>query len=245
MKVLKHLLLGLCAAALLSLPCYAAVCGFVIESDGNACRECALGDLGADAVRACTHADIALLSAGELGIGLQPGPVDESDIAESFPTNGTVVVLEMNRRELELLLEQSLSHITLGEDERIDEAASAYDGFFCVSGMCMSFDASAPIGQRLYELTTESAADTLTVAVTAEYADGEAVCTLREAVTAYLDGIDKLDPPTADRIKALGANDSPIVGGLLSKGTVLVLAAVAFCFGGFRWRRRMRERTER
>ena len=187
---------------LLAQPVPAADCGMVIASDGGGCRECAMGDLGADALRYYTGADVALLPAAELGISLQAGPIDEQALAESFPTDGTIVVKTMSREELCALLEQGVGHITLGEDERIDEEQSASKDFFCPAGLTFCYDASAPVGERLYELETESDAEYLTVAVPAEYADGTPVGTVREAVAAWASYCGTLNPPDTGRIQS-------------------------------------------
>lgn len=221
----------------------AAEVGMVVASDGALCRECELGDLGADALRRYTGADIALFALGDLGIGLQPGPADEQAIVQSFPNDAAVAVAELDEAALRALLEQSVAQITLDENERIDEMASANADFFCVSGFSFAYDASAPEGARIYELTLEG--DTVTAALPARYTGGESVCTVREAVTAYLDEQGTVQPPEGGRIRVLGANDNPIIGGVFPKSFVLVIVVVAVAFGGMRYRKQMRERTER
>lgn len=229
--------------AALTMPVLAAEVGMVVASDGMLCGECELGDLGADALRVYTGADIALFASGDLGIGLQPGTVDEGKIAQSFPNDEPVVVVELDEAALRALLEQSVAAIVLDENERIDQTASASADFFCVSGFTFAYDASAPVGERIYELNLER--NTVTAALPARYAAGETVCTVREAVAAYLDGPETIQPPEGGRIRVLGANDNPIIGGVFPKGFVLVVAAVAVAFGGMRYRKQMRERTER
>lgn len=221
----------------------AAEVGMVVASDGALCRECELGDLGADALRDGTGADIALFALGDLGIGLQPGTVDAEKIAQSFPNDEPVVVVELDADALRALLERSVAQITLDGDERIDEAASANGDFFCVSGFTFAYDASAPAGERIYSL--ELGSDTVTAALPARYADGESVCTVCEAVAAYLEKLGTIQPPEGGRIRVLGANDNPIIGGVFPKSFVLVIAVVAVAFGGMRYRKQMRERTER
>ena len=228
-------------ALLLAQPVYAAECVDRLDSDGDRCRECALGDFGADALRAYTGADVALFASGDLGITLPAGNIDASAIADSFPADETVVVAEVTAGQLRELLEQSVSRITLGGDERIDETASAYDGFFCVSGFTFSYDASAPVGERMYDF--DLADGTYTLAVSAKYAEGNPAGTIRQAVTAYCDELGQVSPPEGGRIRALGANDNPIIGGYLPRSFVIILAVVAIIFGGGRYRRRMN--TER
>ena len=76
MQIMKRLLCMLAALLLLAGSAAAAEVGMVVASDGAMCRECELGDLGADALRFYTGADIALFASGDLGVGLQPGVLD-------------------------------------------------------------------------------------------------------------------------------------------------------------------------
>lgn len=231
----------LLALLALSAPALALSCTDRIDSDGNMCRECALGNFGADALRWYTGADIALFAAGDLGITLAAGEVTEQNLSDSFPHDKPIVVTEVTAEELRALLEESLSHITLGPDEAIDEIASAYEGFFCVSGFTYSYDASAPVGQRVYVLPLKG--ETLTLAISSEYASGDKVCTIREAVTAYCEDLGSLAPPEGERIRVLGAWENQIVGGYFPKEFILFLAVVIIIFSGARYRRRLN--TER
>ncbi len=243
MQIMKRLLCMLAALLLLAGSAAAAEVGMVVASDGAMCRECELGDLGADALRFYTGADIALFASGDLGVGLQPGVLDEEKLEASFPNDAQIALAQLDETALRRLLEQSVSHITLDKNERIDAAASAYAGYFCVSGFSFRYDASAPEGERIYELDWPGG--TVTAALPARYGGGEPVCTIREAAAAYLDSLGTIQPPEGGRIRALGANDEPIVGGVFSRGFVLVVAVVAMVFGGARYRKKMRERTER
>lgn len=238
MKRFVCLILALLA---LSVPALALSCTERIDSDGNMCRECALGNFGADALRWYTGADIALFASGDLGITLAAGEITEQSLSDSFPQDKPIVVTEVTAEELRALLEESLSHITLGPDEAIDEAASAYEGFFCVAGFTYSYDASAPVGQRVYVLPLKG--ETLTLAISSEYASGDKVCTIREAVTAYCEDRGSVAPPEGDRIRVLGAWENQIVGGFFPKEFIIIVAAVAIIFGGARYRRRLN--TER
>lgn len=241
----RQLFCFILALLVLSGSALAAVCGSRIDSDGDRCRECALGNFGADALRFFTGADLALFASGDLGITLPAGEITEQRLAESFPYDKAIVLMDVRREELAALLEESLSRITLGADERIDTAASAYDGFFCVSGFGFSWDASAPVGQRLYDLPLEDR--TYTLALPAEYApdtaDLRSAGTIREAVSAYCESLGEVTAPAADRTTVLGAWENQLVGGYIPRGFVLIVAVVAMIFGGARYRRRLN--TER
>lgn len=239
---LKQLICLLLFAGLLCGTASAAVCGERIDSDGDMCRECALGNFAADAIRSYTGSDIALFPSGDLGITLPAGDITPERIADSFPVDREIVVAEMTADEIRLLLENSLSHIVLTEEEIIDTQASAYEGFFCISGFEYTCDASAPVGQRVYALPLKG--DVLTLAISSEYADGESVCTIREAVSAWCDSAETVSPPLDnDRILVIGAGENRIIGDIIPPYFVLVLTVVVFAFSGARYRRRLN--TER
>ena len=238
---LKQLICLLLFAGLLCGTASAAVCGERIDSDGDMCRECALGNFAADAIRSYTGSDIALFASGDLGITLPAGDITPERIADSFPADREVVVAEMTADEIRLLLEDSLAHIVLTEEEIIDTQASAYEGFFCISGFEYTCDASAPVGQRVYDLPLEG---TYTVAVSSEYASGEYACTVREAVLAWCEDMETVFPPADnDRINVIGAGENRIIGDIIPPYFVLILTVVVFAFSGARYRRRLN--TER
>ena len=162
-------------------------------------------------------------------------------MADSFPTDTQYVLAELTEQELRDILEDSLSHIVLGSDETLDEAASAWEGFLCISGFSYSYDASAPVGSRVYALGVDSGA--LRAAVPASCSGGVAVGTLREAASAYCLELETVVPPDTGRIRVLGANLNHIVGNYIPKGFVILIAAVAIIFSGARYRRRLN--TER
>ena len=241
-RSLKQLICLLAAVFLLSGSALAAVCDMRIDSDGDMCRECALGNFGADAIRAYTGADIALFASGDLGITLPAGDVTPERINDSFPYDREIVVTEVTAEELRLLLEESLSHIVLTEAEVIDPVASAYEGYFCISGFEYTCDASAPVGQRVYVLPLKD--ETLTLAISSEYASGDKVCTIREAVTAYCGQLETVAPPADnDRILVIGAGENRIIGGMIPPYFVILLTLVIIIFSGAKYRRRLN--TER
>lgn len=236
---MKRFVLFVWAALLLAAPVWAVECVDRLDSDGDMCRECDLGNFGADALRAYTGSDLAFFASGDLGITLPAGTVTAERLAESFPYDKPVVLTKVSAEEVRELLEQSLSHIVLGEDERIRTEDSAYAGFFCVSGFQFSYDASAPVGQRVYDLPL---AGEYTLAISAEYADGEPAGSIREAVESYAESLPQIGP-AEERITVLGAWDKAIIGGWIPKEFVLILAAVAIVYGGAKYRRRLN--TER
>lgn len=237
---MKRVLFFTLAVLLLAAPAWAVECSERLDSDGDMYQECDLGNFGADALRAFTGADIALFASGDLGITLPAGPVTPERLKDSFPADKDVVLVNATAEEIRQLLEQGLSHIVLGEDERIRPEDSAYEGFFCVSGFSFSYDASAPVGQRVYDFPLEGE---YTLAITADYAQGAPAGTVFEAVSDYAAAQTTVAPAREERIRVLGAWDKAIVGGWLPKEFVLILAVVVLVFSGARYRRRMN--TER
>lgn len=239
--ILKQILCLLLLAIPLSGSALAAVCTDRIDSDGDMCRECSLGNFAADAIRAYTGADIALFASGDLGITLPAGEVTPDRIQDSFPKPVDIVLTEVTADEVRALLEEGLSHITLDETETIDTAASAWDGFFCVSGFSFSYDASAPVGQRVYDFPLEG---NYLLAVSSVYCAGTPAGTVQDAVSTFCSEVDTVSPPEDnDRIQVLGAGEDRIVGGLIPPYFILILTVVVFLFSGAKYRRRLN--TER
>jgi len=81
-----------------------------------------LGNLFADAVRAATAADIALLDAGGFRGGLKAGPVTQGDLYQAYPGDTRIVVGTLTGAQLAELLSQAAANV-------------GNDGFLQVSGV--------------------------------------------------------------------------------------------------------------
>ena len=114
--------------------------------------ECTLGDAVADAVRVSLSTDIAIVCGGDLVHNLLPGEITYDGLIAAFKEDRPLAVVNVTPKELRVLLEAGLSHITLDKTESIDSAASAYDGFPQISGFTLSYDASSPPGERVHEI---------------------------------------------------------------------------------------------
>ena len=114
--------------------------------------ECTLGDAVADAVRVSLGADIAIVNGGDLVRNLLPGEITYDELRASFKEDRPLAVVTVTPMALRGILEAGLSHITLDSTETIDSAASAYDGFPQISGFTLSYDTTAPPGQRVHEI---------------------------------------------------------------------------------------------
>jgi 2',3'-cyclic-nucleotide 2'-phosphodiesterase (5'-nucleotidase family) len=104
-------------------------------------REAAIGNLVADAMRAATGADVAIMNGGGLR-GNKEYPAGSSitarDIFTEMPFGNVVLVLEAKGSDIKAMLEHGLSR-----------AGTEFGGFPHVSGVKVVFDPAKPIGQRI------------------------------------------------------------------------------------------------
>ena len=106
----------------------------------SAAGESSLGDLVADAQRAATHADFALMNPGGLRSDLRAGPVTWGDVLTLHPFGNHLVTLDMTGAQLRSLLEQQWP-----------TDPSAPLRIFKTSGLYYSWDAARPRGARVVE----------------------------------------------------------------------------------------------
>ena len=229
---MKRLLCFLLLIFLLPVNVLAAECVERLDSDGYGCQECVLGDFAADAMRCVCGTEIALCASGDLGITLPAGALTRADFENSFPTDSTIVVTTISGEDLRALLEASLSGITLNEKEEIDKQLSASPDFFCISGFTFSYDASAPVGERVYNWEYDEREFTL--AVSSAYQEGTPVDTLARICWDYAECEGTIEAPEGDRIQVLGAHTNSIVGHFISREAILLLTLVILAYGAFR-----------
>ncbi len=99
--------------------------------------EYAVGRLIADAQRAATGAEVAIMNNGGIRRGLPAGPVTYGDLFELQPFQNALVVLRVSGRVLLAALEHSLV-----DDGRVDAQ---------VSGLAVRYAPAAPRGSRVVE----------------------------------------------------------------------------------------------
>jgi 2',3'-cyclic-nucleotide 2'-phosphodiesterase (5'-nucleotidase family) len=107
-------------------------------------REAAIGNLVADALRAHFRADAALMNGGGLrGDREYPAGhvLTRQDLAREMPFGNAVVLLELSGADLRQALEQGLAEVEKGAGR-----------FPQVSGVTLSYDPTAPAGQRIRDL---------------------------------------------------------------------------------------------
>lgn len=114
--------------------------------------ECTFGDAAADAVQFALGTDLAIVCGGDLVRNLLPGEITYDELKAAFREDRPLAVIDVTPQQLRIILEAGLSHITLDKTEKIDGAASAYDGFPQISGFTLSYDTTAPPGERLREV---------------------------------------------------------------------------------------------
>jgi len=102
--------------------------------------ESTLGDLVADAQRAATHADIALMNPGGLRSDLRAGPVTWGDVLTLHPFANHLITLDMSGAQLLAVLEQQWP----GD-------SNALPRILKTSGLYYSWDPARPAGARIVE----------------------------------------------------------------------------------------------
>jgi hypothetical protein len=125
------------------------------DTSGATNTELSLGSVTADAARAFGQADVALLPSEDFGSNLQPGGVTEEDLAQCLQRNSTLAVVEMTARQLCQELEWGFSFVTLDPAETIDQEDSYFPGYLQLSGLRVTYDATAPAGERIYSIELE------------------------------------------------------------------------------------------
>ncbi|MCC8121409.1 MAG: 5'-nucleotidase C-terminal domain-containing protein, partial [Oscillospiraceae bacterium] len=137
-------------------------------------------------------------------------------------------------------LEYSVSFAVLGEDEKIDQESSEFDGFLQISGFWFRYDLSAQPGDRVLYVelddgtVLERGDETMffTVCATEYMLSGgygfQAVESigleqgLADALAEYMQET-VITQPDGSRIRTIGSNDDP----LISRTTVFVVALAA------------------
>ena len=123
------------------------------DATGNTNTETSFGDLTADAAAAWCDADIALLPSVDFGTNVQPGEVTEETLEQCLQNNSELALTLLSADQLYEWLEIGVSHMTLGEDETIDWEISHFDGYLQISGIRVTCDVSAPVGERIQSVT--------------------------------------------------------------------------------------------
>lgn len=97
-------------------------------------RETTIGDFVADAYRAKTQADIALVSADEIATGLEAGDIKLSDVMAVTPAKDNLCVVEMTGAQIADCLEFAVQNVS-AYYASYGQANGEFPGFFQVSGI--------------------------------------------------------------------------------------------------------------
>jgi 2',3'-cyclic-nucleotide 2'-phosphodiesterase (5'-nucleotidase family) len=112
-------------------------------------REAAIGNIVADAMRAATHADVAIMNGGGIRGGklyAAGAPITRRDVLAELPFGNRLVVLEISGRALKAAIENGLSQLP-----------GAAGRFPQVSGLMVEAELSRPPGSRITAITVGDA----------------------------------------------------------------------------------------
>lgn len=244
MAVWKRATVLLAVLLMLAVPARAAdtvlaECWQGLSADNVQWQECPLGDYTADAVRAGTQAQIALIPAELLDSTLVgDGAITEADLQASIPRDCGVQVCTLSGPELKALLEDSASRWTLTERETLAPEASVYGGYLQISGCSVTLDASAPAGDRVVSVAVDgepvpledegwsvTAAIPDTLGISGDQASGS----LRDMVRNYMVSEGAIALPEGERVRVIGAHQREIISyfppGMI--GVLVVIFALA------------------
>ncbi len=135
-------------SAELDIPVATVVAGFDTRSATVRLNENLFGNLVADALRAGYQADIALMNGGGLRGGKdyrRGAEFTRRDVLSEMPFGNKAVVVEMKGRDIRAVLEYGLS--------KLPEPSGRFPN---VSGALVTFDPSAPVGQRISRIVIGS-----------------------------------------------------------------------------------------
>ncbi|MBR3397446.1 MAG: 5'-nucleotidase C-terminal domain-containing protein [Lachnospiraceae bacterium] len=217
-------------------------------SDRDArCVECTMGNAVADAMCKYLNTDIAIACGGDFKANLPAGDITWDELQSAFAKDRTLATAAVSVRQLREILEAGVSHIQMNESERIDEAASVYDGFPQISGFTLYYDASAPVGQRVYDiyinderLALDDDSRMFTLAATEFMLEGgyglprvedsvSTDMTLADVTAHYIkDGMAEY-LKTGERIHPMGTADGVLPGAAI--GVIIAVSLVVFLLG--------------
>jgi len=218
---------------------------------GSCVDETDLGDVTADALRAVSGTDVAIVNGGELCANLQAGQCSWADILAVFEENKTLAVADVTPAQLWRLLEYGVSYAVLGADEKTDAENSSFEGFPQVSGLIVQYDLSAPAGERIMYVkladgrALESAdEDTRITLCATEYmlsggygyenvASESLNLGLADALADYIAG-NTLGLPDSSRIRTIGSYDKPLISRVSVFLVALAICVLSFCINKVR-----------
>ena len=115
-----------------------------VDLDGEQTRlqETNLGDLVADVMRAATGAEAALINGGSIRTSIHRGPIKAKEVYAALPFDNYLVAIRLTGKQLREALEHGVSGLE-------DKAGR----FPQVSGLTFTFSRTAPVGDRVRDIT--------------------------------------------------------------------------------------------
>ncbi|MCU0498060.1 MAG: 5'-nucleotidase C-terminal domain-containing protein [Anaerolineae bacterium] len=129
----------------------------VLVGNRNVCRieECPLGNLIADAMRAHTGAQIAIMNSGGIRADVDAGEITAGDLLTVQPFGNLLATFEITGENLIAALENGVSRVVVGEGNVV--ARSDLSGRFPqVSGIRYTFDPSQEAGSRIVSVEIDN-----------------------------------------------------------------------------------------
>lgn len=125
------------------------------DDNGHTSKENDFGDFMTDAMRWYGGADVALLPSADIGNHLQAGDVTEEDLENCLLRDMPLAVASLTAADICEMLEHSVSRYVLNEDQSVDWSVSEFDGFLQVSGIQVTYNLTAPAGERILSVTAD------------------------------------------------------------------------------------------
>lgn len=207
-----------------------------LNGENASWRECPLGDYVADAVRAGTGTQIALIPAALLqGDLVGDGEVTEAELSALLTADADVYIYTLTASQLKALLEEGVSRWQLGEKETLDGEISAYEGFLQISGLAFKADASAAPGERILSVTLAGEPLELTDGVEITAAIPEKLTgmsgkredrTMLALLREYMTSQGTVELTERDRIQVIGAHERDIISWIPVWAVVVIVLII-------------------
>ena len=227
------------------------------DDDGFVCQSTSLGNYVTDTLRLAAGTDFAFLPSGLMGLNLPAGTVDCSALELSLPRDEAVYTVTLTASQLRQILELSCSRLTLDKTEQLDKNTSSWAGFLQLSGLRVTYNVPALVGNRVYsavdlegrKLNLDDGGTVYTAAVPASmlgdsygygkymYVEALSIGTLRQLVGQRIaaEGVNQVED--SRRITLYGARENEIID-YFPPFLILVVVVLFAVFGGHKWRRR-------
>jgi len=119
--------------------------GLDLDGEHTRKQETNLGDLLADIVRTAANAEAAIIGGGSIRTSIKKGPIKAKHVYAVSPFNNYIVAIRLTGRQIKDALEHGVSAIA-------DDAGR----FPQVSGIRFTYSRSAPVGQKVREVSVSN-----------------------------------------------------------------------------------------